>query len=557
MSLIRPNSDALADARIVFLLIIKWDGIEYRFSSIPISVNKADGSVMSFDGGLTNDPIWTERSNLLGVDVEAESIPIEIVFDNFNMARRRMQGHILDFSNAELSFLLLRRGDLSGDFDSRILLFKGKITDPIVGDPNFPPGYASFSISQGQDISANPLLSDTSTITKDAFASARVSSLGKRAPFVFGFPGATLPQGSGAGFAEGAEFATPAYLASGSTILLIASHVCNSIRVSVEDENGAGASIATSTTNDALGNPYTYVDISATALNTDDGASTQYWVKWFKTNGGGAINPWGAAYPSPSAELRGAGDLIRYCLLRVNSEIDWQAWNSAAPFLNSYKFDGYLNENVDSLEWLSQNIMPFLPCEIRAGPKGLTPLIAMMYAATLQRPVLELNTSEDFYISSGIMPRSEADELGNWIIFKFGKIGKGNKEAAQLEIDPRASTSGFNEMKFSTVHAEISANRYGLRQKEIICPFVTELSTAARIASDQARIMGIPLMTIDIDSAIIFGYLMLGDLIRLTDEKMGLNSHLCQILGKQYTGSGFRFSLAIEENPVFSSRAIS
>jgi hypothetical protein len=99
-------------------------------------------------------------------------------------------------------------------------------------------------------------------------------------------------------------------------------------------------------------------------------------------------------------------------------------------------------------------------------------------------------------------------------------------------------------------------NRYGLRQKEITCPFVSELGTAARIAADLARILGIPVLTIEIEASIDKGYLMLGDLIRVTDEKMGLNSHLCQILGKSYTGSGFRFTLAIEENPIFSNRLV-
>ena len=57
-------------------------------------------------------------------------------------------GRILDGARAELSYVMIRNGAILQTWDERILLFEGEISQPIIGDPEEPEGFAAFSVEQ-------------------------------------------------------------------------------------------------------------------------------------------------------------------------------------------------------------------------------------------------------------------------------------------------------------------------------------------------------------------------------------------------------------------------
>ena len=63
----------------IFLLLIEYQGQTYKFAEQKISIGDH-----SFDGDL-RDFTYSEQSNLLGVDVESNSVSCAVMFDNIDL----------------------------------------------------------------------------------------------------------------------------------------------------------------------------------------------------------------------------------------------------------------------------------------------------------------------------------------------------------------------------------------------------------------------------------------------------------------------------------------
>ena len=64
-----PSYVELLGCDIIFLVEIDWNGTPYRFSSMPVELEKDDGSTISFNGAI-EDPEFRLESSILGFNVE-------------------------------------------------------------------------------------------------------------------------------------------------------------------------------------------------------------------------------------------------------------------------------------------------------------------------------------------------------------------------------------------------------------------------------------------------------------------------------------------------------
>ena len=123
------SSRQLAGTEPIFLLEIDFLGQIWRFSTYPISI---DG--YEYIGGLA-DFEFTESSNLLGVNIDSNSLFVQVDFIGLDLVHEWRKGRTLENCEAEFSYLLIKDGVVQSSLDNRVVLLDGIIQSPVFGDP--------------------------------------------------------------------------------------------------------------------------------------------------------------------------------------------------------------------------------------------------------------------------------------------------------------------------------------------------------------------------------------------------------------------------------------
>lgn len=550
---------------ICFLLEIDYYGTPYRFSTIPIQIEDiAENQIIPYRGGLS-DPDVNLQSQRIGVDLEANTISMELVFEEVDWIREWKRGRTLNDASCELSMVIVFEGKTSFTIQDRIGIFKGRVLDAIFGDPAAQLGTISFSIENSTNIRNIKLVGTHHIIREEEFSIGIIEqSKGKVVPFVFGDLGiATLESSDGNLTTENQIPTSPAYQAGGTPTLLtqyflVAYHEVIGGKVRVYDGNGGNMVNRVRSLVDSRGKTLSYVPYYVTGVGTPEGTNLEdnsfqlsspelsfgYYASWGESDG---------AHPNPfsNGSLKSAVDLSLFVLQLSGLDYDLGAWRGLEGVLNRYKFSGYVNDiEVSALDWIQSNIWELLPIEITNGSKGIKPTLDLyMYSQTIE-PTHYLYDSGELQIISPLSPLEQ--EIYNKITVRFGYEGNQGNYRSKVIIDPDATEE--IGLTYTDALAEISFSRYGLRELIIEAPFVWDLDTAVRIARDKIRYHALPAYAIEISAAPKYGYLDLGDIVSLTSERIGYDNHKCQIMSKSWSNNRWRFILQLEDNPLVNLR---
>jgi hypothetical protein len=606
----RPfNYNDLAGSEIIYLLQINWAGGIYRFSTYPIDIADNNGDLISYAGGLTDPEINTNISST-GLDLNSDTVPIEIIFNNVDLVKELRLGRSLDFAEAEISAVTSKNNNIDQTFENRYKLFSGEIIQPIIGDPARPVGWAAFSIERDAGVRPQLIPATTHIINTETFSTAHAESAeGKIYPIVFGKPSSNNGISSAAN-----RGVTPAYcvkIANNSTDwrVLIAGHAVEATTVIVRSYDGHTATLSVLTDVDNLGNVYSYVNIYGSGVgnpyyfrektitniyatgiarvetsvshgyhdrqdlyfvNTDstpdiNGPQTTsdsavvdanefnllkvitlagttgrvgipraqdftMFVEW-GASAGGMSNPFGPGV------LLGGGDVCRWALSHTKLKIDNSAWQAVNPILNNYEFGGYINEQVNPLQWLEDNIIKYLPCAVVNGPAGLRPIINLMFISLYLRPVAmaEITSNSDWQQTGPLQTISDPSTITNIAQLKFGYTVFNNDFMYSITSDPDYDGSKNN---IQTGDQIASINTYGRRQKDLKCAYIYDQLTASRVIQDQLQSTIQPVVICEFEAAQHWGFLQVGDIISLNDSNLYLVNCLSQITGKTWISGG-------------------
>jgi len=99
------HPDDIQGKEVCFLLTVNWEGMEYRFSTVPIDLqDTATNQVYQYTGGLS-DPDITQSSDFTGIDMEADSVSVELVFTGINWVKEWLEGHSIVYSECVLAMV--------------------------------------------------------------------------------------------------------------------------------------------------------------------------------------------------------------------------------------------------------------------------------------------------------------------------------------------------------------------------------------------------------------------------------------------------------------------
>ncbi|MEC7659616.1 MAG: hypothetical protein VYB41_06020 [Bacteroidota bacterium] len=554
----------------IWFLELDWLGGTQRFATLSMVLNDADGYSFPYIGGL-NDIAINSRMQQTGlITAQQDSVAIAITFENHNIAKEHLNGNTLDGAKAKIGYVTSRNGTIQQSFAERIILYSGRVGQPIYGHPAASKGYVEFSIDNIASISNQPLLQtvlgenlhiDSIAITPDPEANktppfpvtgelVNVSEIhkGKVIPFCFGEMNGVLTDSGSISIPM-----TPAYVVAYDTAgakplyYIIAGHATNATSIKCFDSVNKGTDTA-----DVLSfvnidqRIYSYFTLDQTSSfpqTVAAGDDRQVWVEW--VNGGAYQNPFG------DDTLSGAGDLLLFLLSEITEDLDIDAWNAARPLLNEYKFAGYVNDpKTTIMQFLQQNIIKYLPISIvNSGPRGLRPIISLHADGLVKTARVAITTGPTFYRDGPITTQSGPDEIINQVMIRFGKNGITNTYTSRASI---SNSKSPQEQILFGLHplSQVSKSRYGTKRKVFDLDYCYDAQTAMKIANNIIAENAMPKRTIRYLSSMKYGYLEIGDILKITDDELGFDEHLMQVVFKSFDVDSWIFELLILDNPL-------
>ena len=551
---------------ICFLLDIEYFGAIYRFSTVPIDIeDNSENTVIPYQGSLSDPPV-NLQSDLLGVDLEANTISLELIFEEVDWVAEFLKGRTINDAICTLSMVIIRDGKTSFTQQDRIGIFKGRALDAIFGAPDAPKGTVAFTIENSVNVRDSKLIGEEHVIIEENYTIPILDkSKGKVVPFVFGELGTSVKEQAGSISLETDLRATPAYQAGGTATLKtqyfqVAYHQVMKPGVSlvkIFDGQGGSFTNPVEIDVDSKGFLHAYVPFYL-IVGSPEGTNVQYdnfsvsspeiafsyYASWGISQGG---------IPSidGTGPLQGAVDLSLFVLEKTDLLFDYSSWSGLAPVLDRYKFGGFVNDlDVSALDWIQSNIWSLLPIMVVTGGSGIKVALNLYTYSQEIIPAHNLIESGELEIISPLTPLE--GEIINKITIRFSYAGMSGAYRSQVTIDPLLVED--EPLKYKDPLAYISYTRYGLREKVIEAPFVYDLQTAIRIARDKIRAHALGNYAIEISAAPKYGYLDLGDIVSITSERVGLTSHKCQIVSKSWSNNRWRYVLHIEDNPLVTIR---
>ena len=99
------NKSYFQGSTICFLLDINYRGVNYRLSSFPVDLyDLSDNTITSYVGGFA-DPEINEITEFHGIQIEVDSIPVEIVIPSINWVREWTNGRLFDGAKCTISMI--------------------------------------------------------------------------------------------------------------------------------------------------------------------------------------------------------------------------------------------------------------------------------------------------------------------------------------------------------------------------------------------------------------------------------------------------------------------
>ena len=232
---------------------------------------------------------------------------------------------------------------------------------------------------------------------------------------------------------------------------------------------------------------------------------------------------------------------MRYMLERAGATVDDGAFRSAAPALERYKISGYVNDpTTTAWQWLSSQLLPFIPVQLRYGSQGVYPVTLMPTETISQIPQITIDPTLGISQASPVQVVQQISDIENELSIAYKRNDLQDKllglliETADTTIDDRARLLEGQRSR------ELVGRRPGAA---VDVTYIDSDSTAEHILRWLIYDKGFMHLAIQIDAAPRYGWLMVGDQISLTSADLSLTGQRATVMQKSWNGSSWRLVL--------------
>ena len=553
----------LEGAELVFLLVLRIRGRFFRFSTKAITVQNSDldlgPSSLQFSGGLAEDVSFEEsaspESSLIG-----QEVAISVLFgddDGASWGEFAKEDYDLGDASAELS--LLRKGD---NFQMREILIDGRVESPTYGSRFEPLLFSivdNFMDRSGsthrpdQRVTIRTWPTQTSSYPANVHTVVFDETIENRFyPIIIGKPGFAF-----AGLNKTEFMGFPLYWVemnqadkhNGNTpaLCLIAGHACTASNLTVYDlrnRHEAGSLVGTP----YAGNYKQTASISSVKKDEKGQVVSTCFViggvgptalRTYKADplfGSFDQGEGGALEPNTNQTMRGAGAVINFLLREIPNLILSEKTGATLNLLDGYHLDFFINEPVDPLDFVTGEILPLLPLSLLEGPDGVEFIFWNMDPSDAD-VVDEINPKTRGGQRASTVTVSSRQNIVNRLAIQFAPEADTGNYLGHIEYVEEQAASATPESKlidFDIVgnpYSGASVRRYGVRRgQKITTSIVQDPATARSILDWQIRYFGQTKRRASYLMPIEFHHLKIGDIVRWTDDEIGIKNALSHVV---------------------------
>lgn len=493
-------------------------GHVYRFSTEAVDVVTDAGVTLRYAGGLA-EPTLT-----LGADTSTEdaSTPIAVASD-VDWALLLARGVPLEGRSATL-----RRWEKGTTFERARVALRGKLSEVKFGTPEDGLGFVLLrsALTRADTMPEPQAVIDSTTWPVTASHHIPDRSVGLPYPIPIGCPGrddgnATAQASMPVAYAQAGDFTTSSPTTS---YIVIADGPIGASTVLLYDLHATiptAVSVSVSTVTDLLGRTVSvvagpYIDEEA-----------QWYVGF----------PSGKGITHDGAAIRTASEVIEWALIdHTDLPVDFGRLAANSVRLDAYQIDGWIaGQVVNVMDWLTSEVLPLLPVELRESDLGIYPVF-WRWTATARDAVAVLDATQ----GSGNVQREgvvsiDAD-IANEITILYRPAADGSTRWRGRRIATRtgktvaADTIAIDDSRVIPFRAlGDSQDQFGLRPLTIEAASVCDDTTAELILRDQVHMRGWPRRRANYSGAPWLETLRIGDVVLITDPEVHFASEVALV----------------------------
>ncbi len=543
----------------VIVCAVYVDGVWVRFATSPIAITSSEHGRLQLPGDLADDGGYEEISAPGDIGVGERQALISILRGSQEAADLRAAllpaaagAAAADPGALWAEISQLREGDT---WEAREVLLFGPAREPAWGDDGEPIELVvseELADDRGQLLDVGAAV-DGSTWPPDGTLAVDERARGMLAPIVIGSPGRPRSDDDAEDLPAvpvpvvRLNSATADNSLSDATILIAAHRLADtsaSIKIFNFSRYQPAApqvyhnTFAPTVTSDADGREVSTVIATAPGSHPSsliiEGGDEIY----------AAFEGTGALATGAGRPITGAGDVIMWALGLSTLRIA-PVRPAVIERLNRYRIDGYINQPVGPVEWLRADILPLLPVSLTPGPRGWEVTLWRLDAGAADAE-WAIDAERDGWQRTGPVRRTDAAGIRNRVSISFAPRADSGAYTRRLGLAPTAEPAGWPLQRYEAHPlARASALRYGTRaDDDIQTAVVWDPATAGLILLDRLRLLAVTRIEVEYEAPAWGQALRLGDVVTLTDARVGLAAVPMWVVGVQRAaGSACRVAL--------------
>lgn len=539
-----------SDADMIWLLTLTLPGRTLRLSTQPITIYDADtDDPVPFDGGLSEID-YAEQIDLLQVQPASQQVAVE-GYMGISAAALRALSIDLREARATLAYVLapyLPSGAqhtlTTEDVET---VAEGILAQPVTSDPDRPDDWFSASVEATPWSTGAKLLDSRAVMTTSDFPELAEDARNVPMPLVIGQPGAT---------GTTATYATPGYVIDFYGSLANKVLICgydavidtptgSSLSVEVYDGVTGGLTFPVEQAMTPSGLPYFYCDVSGSTSIARNNQT--YAIYWTSASGVAAV--------SRGRGRAGVGEALLYLLARAGLAVDVAASAPALERIRGIGFNGYLNDaGIGAWDYVSSQVLPYLPLTIRQGPDGLI-FGHLDHDAAPADCAAQIDVTAEGWARLAPLTQDEAKAPLSLTLTGGTNMVSG-MAASVAQFDP-AAVSGATDTRIPTsIGARVAASIQRLTATEptrqaIYLPWCDDQRSLYQIGLSYLAFRASPPTTTTYSAPPTWAGLRPGDAVAVTDSAIGWADRVCWIVSKRWAEGRWLFGLWTVDRPAW------
>lgn len=260
--------------------------------------------------------------------------------------------------------------------------------------------------------------------------------------------------------------------------------------------------------------------------------------------------------------VRGAGSVLRWVLEEhVDYPVDYGRLEAVVAYLDAYKIDTFIETPTNLWDWLTGEVLPILPVEMRESIHGIYPFV-WRWDATARDAVRHLDaTRGQGNVTRASLVTTRADAVYTEVTLEYGPHAGGDAWRFRRVMSATARTGALGASPADDPRVRGSAllgdaqRTYDVVPLVLQCACIWDHTTADLVLRDKVAQHAWARRVVSYEGGSELEALVSGDVVTITDPKLYWDEAVALVWGVQPQGDVTSVELLLLDHPRQTFRA--